>query len=112
MVSTDTPIAVRGNPVFSAFFSVTDTEATENGEGLLDDRRLAEYACTLPCRHWNGDVKRVRWRDRGSLERHDRVAQFHDVHRLDGSHPRRHRGVRVGRLRPSRRVVRTGEGTT
>ena len=44
LVSTFTPIALRGNTVFSAVFNYTDTEVTDNGQGLLNDRRLAEFA--------------------------------------------------------------------
>ena len=56
VVSTYTPIALRGNTVFSAVFSFTDTEVTENGKGLLGDRRLAEYAYALPRVRWNVGV--------------------------------------------------------
>ena len=56
VVSTYTPIALRGNTVFSAVFSFTDTEVTENGKGLLSDRRLAEYAYALPRVRWNVGV--------------------------------------------------------
>ncbi len=56
VVSTYTPIALRGNTVFSAVFSFTDTEVTENGKGLLNDRRLAEYAYALPRVRWNAGV--------------------------------------------------------
>ena len=53
LVSTFTPIALRGNTVFSAVFNYTDTEVTDNGQGLLNDRRLAEYAYALPRTRWN-----------------------------------------------------------
>ena len=56
IVSTYTPIALRGNTVFSGVFSFTDTEVTENGKGLLSDRRLAEYAYALPRVRWNVGV--------------------------------------------------------
>ena len=39
VVSTYTPIALRGNTVLSAVFSFTDTEVTENEKALLGDRR-------------------------------------------------------------------------
>ena len=53
LVSTFTPIALRGNTVFSAVFNYTDTEVTDNGRGLLNDRRLAEFAWALPRTRWN-----------------------------------------------------------
>ena len=53
LVSTFTPIALRGNTVISAVFNYTDTAVTDNGEGLLDDRRLAEFAYALPRTRWN-----------------------------------------------------------
>ena len=53
LVSTLTPIALRGNTVFSAVFNYTDTEVTDNGRGLLNDRRLAEFAWALPRTRWN-----------------------------------------------------------
>ncbi len=53
LVSTFTPIALRGNTVFSAVFNYTDTEVTDNGQGLLNDRRLAEFAWALPRTRWN-----------------------------------------------------------
>ena len=53
LVSTFTPIALRGNTVFSAVFNYTDTEVTDNGRGLLNDRRLAEFAYALPRTRWN-----------------------------------------------------------
>ena len=56
VVSTYTPIALRGNTVFSAVFSFTDTEVTGNGKGLLGARRLAEYAYALPRVRWNVGV--------------------------------------------------------
>ena len=56
VVSTYTPIALRGNTVFSAVFSYTDTEVTDNDKGLLSDRRLAEYAYALPRVRWNVGV--------------------------------------------------------
>ena len=56
MVSTYTPIALRGNTVFSAVFNFTDTEVTDNEKGLLGDRRLAEYAYALPRLRWNAGV--------------------------------------------------------
>ena len=56
VVSTYTPIALRGNTVFSAVFNFTDTEVTDNEKGLLGDRRLAEYAYALPRLRWNAGV--------------------------------------------------------
>ena len=56
LVSTFTPIALRGNTVFSAVFNYTDTEVTDNGRGLLNDRRLAEFAWALPRTRWNFGV--------------------------------------------------------
>ena len=56
LVTTYTPIALRGNTVFSAVFSFTDTEVTDNEKGLLNDRRLAEYAYALPRVRWNVGV--------------------------------------------------------
>ena len=56
VVSTYTPIALRGNTVFSAVFNYTDTEVTDNDQGLLSDRRLAEYAYALPRVRWNVGV--------------------------------------------------------
>ncbi len=53
IVSTYTPLALRGNTVFSAVFNHTDTRVTDNAKGLLDDRRLAEYAYALPRTRWN-----------------------------------------------------------
>ena len=48
VVSTWTPLALRGNTVISAVFNHTDTRVTDNRKGLLDGRRLAEYAHSLP----------------------------------------------------------------
>ena len=48
VVSTFTPLALRGNTVLSAVFNYTDTRVTDNAKGLLDGRRLAEYAHSLP----------------------------------------------------------------
>ena len=48
IVSTWTPLALRGNTVVSAVFNHTDTRVTDNAKGLLDGRRLAEYAYSLP----------------------------------------------------------------
>ena len=39
VVSTWTPLALRGNTVVSAVFNHTDTEVTDNARGLLDGRR-------------------------------------------------------------------------
>ena len=60
VVSTWTPLALRGNTVVSAVFNHTDTEVTDNARGLLDGRRLAEYAYALPRTRWNvGVTQRV-----------------------------------------------------
>ena len=60
VVSTWTPLALRGNTVLSAVFNHTDTEVTDNAKGLLDGRRLAEYAYALPRTRWNvGVTQRV-----------------------------------------------------
>ena len=48
LVATFTPLALRGNTIISAAFNHTDTGVTDNAKGLLDDRRLAEYAYSLP----------------------------------------------------------------
>ena len=56
VVSTWTPLALRGNTVISAVFNHTDTEVTDNALGLLDGRRLAEYAYALPRTRWNVGV--------------------------------------------------------
>ena len=70
VVSTYTPIALRGNTVFSAVFNYTDTAVTDNDKGLLSDRRLAEYAYALPRVRWNAGVNqrlgRVQWLGRVS----------------------------------------------
>ena len=56
VVSTWTPLALRGNTVLSAVFNHTDTEVTDNAKGLLDGRRIAEYAYALPRTRWNVGV--------------------------------------------------------
>ena len=56
VVTTYTPLALRGNTVISAVYSYTDTEVTDNARGLLDGRRLAEYAHSLPRTRWNAAV--------------------------------------------------------
>ena len=53
LVSTFTPLALRGNTTISAVFNYTDTEVTDNEKGLLNDRRLAEFAYALPRTRWN-----------------------------------------------------------
>ena len=53
LVSTFTPLALRGNTTISAVFNYTDTEVTDNEMGLLNDRRLTEYAYALPRARWN-----------------------------------------------------------
>ena len=52
-MSTFTPLALRGNTSISAVFNYTDTEVTDNDKGLLNDRRLAEFAYALPRTRWN-----------------------------------------------------------
>ena len=56
VVSTWTPLALRGDTVISAVFNHTDTEVTDNVKGLLDGRRRAEYAYALPRTRWNVGV--------------------------------------------------------
>ena len=56
LVSTYTPLALRGNTVISGVFNYTDTQVTDNTKGLLDGRRLAEYAYALPRTRWNVGV--------------------------------------------------------
>ncbi len=53
LVSTFTPLALRGNTTVSAVFNYTDTEVTDNAKGLLNDRRLTEFAYALPRTRWN-----------------------------------------------------------
>ena len=53
LVSTFTPVALRGNTSISAVFNYTDTAVTDNDKGLLNDRRLAEFAYALPRTRWN-----------------------------------------------------------
>ena len=53
LVSTFTPLALRGNTTISAVFNYTDTEVTDNRMGLLNDRRLTEFAYALPRTRWN-----------------------------------------------------------
>ena len=53
LVSTFTPLALRGNTTVSAVFNYTDTEVTDNRKGLLNDRRLTEFAYALPRTRWN-----------------------------------------------------------
>ena len=53
VVSIWTPLALRGNTVISAVFNHTATEVTDNDKGLLDGRRIAEYAYALPRTRWN-----------------------------------------------------------
>ncbi|MCE2541090.1 MAG: TonB-dependent receptor [Acidobacteria bacterium] len=53
LVSTFTPLALRGNTTISAVFNYTDTEVTDNRKGLLNDRRLTEFAYALPRTRWN-----------------------------------------------------------
>ena len=53
LVSTFMPVALRGNSIISAVFNYTDTAVTDNDKGLLNDRRLAEFAYALPRTRWN-----------------------------------------------------------
>ncbi len=53
IVSTYTPLALRGNTVLSFVFNYTDTEVTDNQKGLLNARRIAEYAYALPRTRWS-----------------------------------------------------------
>ena len=39
--------------MISAIFNYTDTEVTDNEKGLLNDRRMAEFAYALPRIRWN-----------------------------------------------------------
>ena len=48
IVATYTPLGLRGNTIISAAFNHTATRVTDNARGLLDGRRLAEYAYALP----------------------------------------------------------------
>lgn len=45
-----------GNTVISGVFNHTNTDVTDNEKGLLNDRRLAEYAYALPRTRWNASV--------------------------------------------------------
>ena len=56
IVSTYTPVALRGNTVLSFVFNYTDTEVTDNQKGLLNARRFAEYAYALPRTRWNAGI--------------------------------------------------------
>ncbi len=56
LVTTFTPLALRGNTTISAVFNYTDTEVTDNEMGLLGARRLAELAYALPRTRWNVGV--------------------------------------------------------
>ena len=53
LVSTFTPLALRGNTTISAVFNYTDTKVADNEKGLLNDRRLTEFAYALPRNRWN-----------------------------------------------------------
>ena len=53
VVGTYTPVALRGRTSVTAVLNYTTTEITDNEKGLLDDRRLAEYAYALPRIRWN-----------------------------------------------------------
>ena len=56
VVATWTPLALRGNTVISGVFNHTNTDVTDNAKGLLNDRRLAEYAYALPRTRGNASV--------------------------------------------------------
>ena len=47
MVSTFTPIALRGNTTISAVFNYTNTDVTDNEQGLLNDP-ASRRVCLLP----------------------------------------------------------------
>ena len=53
LVTTYTPVALRGRTSVSAVLNYTDTEVTDNEKLLLNERRLAEYAYALPRIRWN-----------------------------------------------------------
>ena len=53
LVSTFTPVALRGNTIIRAVFNYTDTAVTDNDKGLLNVRRRAEFAYALPRTRWN-----------------------------------------------------------
>ena len=48
IVSTWTPLTLRGNTVLSAVFNHTDTEVTDNAKGLLDGRRSPSTPTRCP----------------------------------------------------------------
>ena len=56
LVSTFTPLALRGHTTISAVFNYTDTKVTDNEKRLLSARRLAEYGYALPRTRWNVGV--------------------------------------------------------
>ena len=62
LVSTFTPLALRGNTTISAVFNYTDTEVTDNEKGLLNDRRMAEFAYALPRSRGNIGLTQQVWR--------------------------------------------------
>ena len=53
LVSTFTPITLRGNITIDAVFNYTDTAVTDNDKGLLNDRCLAEFAYALSRIRWH-----------------------------------------------------------
>ncbi len=56
VVTTYTPVALRGNTIVSFVFNYTDTEVRDNAKGLLNSRRLAEYAYALPRTRWHASL--------------------------------------------------------
>ncbi len=56
VVGTWTPLALRGNTTVSAAWNHTRSQVTENEGGLLDDRRITEYAYALPRNRGNVTV--------------------------------------------------------
>ena len=56
LVTTYTPLALRGRTSVSAVLNYTDTEVTDNKKLLLNERRLAEYAYALPRIRWNVEL--------------------------------------------------------
>ena len=56
LVTTYTPVRLRGRTTLSAVFNYTDTEVTDNTMGLLNERRLTEYTYALPRTRWNASV--------------------------------------------------------
>ncbi len=53
LVSTYVPLALRGNTTISGVLNYTDTQVTDNLKGVLNQRRLTEFAYALPRIRWN-----------------------------------------------------------